>query len=51
MHMDEDGLVVLSQEEVLSQPTYSYVQPGVEGEADGFALKLSSAILHLQARK
>jgi hypothetical protein len=51
MYMDEDGLVVLSQEEVLSQPTYSYVQLGVEGEADGFALKLNSAVLRLQAPK
>jgi hypothetical protein len=51
MHVDEDGLIVLLQEEVLSQPTYSYVQPGVEGEADGFASKLSLAVLCLQARK
>ena len=51
MHVDENSLIVQSQEEVLSQPTYSYVQPGVEGEVDGFASKLSSAVLCLQACK
>lgn len=44
MHVDEDDLVVLSQEEVLSQPTYSYIQLGAEGEADG-----SSVVVSLQA--